>query len=279
MRWLAVVLLAVPVTASAQTDSVRAVVEGRVIDRRGAPLPQTEIIWQTDRRSVMSRADGSFSLEVPLRAETVILVRRPGSNAQVLRVDLSKGMWRGNIVLEPGSFRLPDLAVAAKYAKPAEYAGTSKYDGFFQRRKLGLGSFITREDIKNSNAGHTLEIFRGIPGFYVNVGNPSDPASADIKIPRCRDDLNNHYLGKVAVWIDGSLQIESDMGRGEHGPNEAKLAEMLSRIGPEGIEMIEVFRGPGEIPGQFHWDGCAAIAIWTRYNPVLDTARSGKNPF
>ena len=40
--------------------------------------------------------------------------------------------------------------------------------------------------------------------------------------------------------------------------------EMLERINPAAIEMIEVFRGASEIPAEFHWNGCAVIAIWTR---------------
>jgi hypothetical protein len=108
---LVAVLGFVPGRLLSQTDSARAVVEGRVVSSAGAPLGDTEILWQTDRRSVLSRADGSFSLVVPLRAPTVVLVRRPGYSAQVLRVDLSRGMWRGTIVLEPGSFRLPDVVV------------------------------------------------------------------------------------------------------------------------------------------------------------------------
>src|SRR3979490_696443 len=55
-------------------DSVRAVVEGRGVDPAGNPLAQAEIIWQSDRRSVLSRADGGFNLVVPFRGETVILV-------------------------------------------------------------------------------------------------------------------------------------------------------------------------------------------------------------
>ncbi len=276
---LTVVSLSVPISLAGQTDSVRAVVEGRVIDPVGAPLSQTEIVWQTDKRSVMSRADGSFNLVVPVRGPTVVLVRRPGYSAQALRMDLSSGMWRGTIVLQPGSYRLPDVVVDAKYAKPAEYAGTAKYDGFFQRRKIGIGTFITREDIERSNSVHTLEILRSMPGIKVYVGNPGNPASADIKMPRCKDDLRSHLLGKVTVWIDGQMQQETmSSDQGEHGQNEFRLAEMLSRVSAKGIEMIEVYRGPGEIPGQFHWDGCAAIVIWTRYNPATDTTKAPANP-
>ncbi len=273
-----VLALSIPVATAAQADSARAVVEGKILDPTGAPLPETEILWQTDRRSVMSRADGSFSLVVPIRGETVILVRKPGYNAQALRVDLSQGMWRGNIVLQPGSFRLPEVVVTAKNAKPAEYAGTSKFDEFFQRKKLGLGTFISREQIEKSNAIHTIEIFRGIPGLYVNVGIVGAPETADIRISRCQGD--DHRVGKVTVWIDGQMLNEQG-GRpdsGQHGVGSFRLAEMLSRISARGIEMIEVYRGAGQIPGQFHWDGCAAIVIWTRHNPVADTAKSPPKP-
>jgi carboxypeptidase family protein/TonB-dependent receptor-like protein len=259
----------------AQADSVRAVVEGRVVDPDGASIAGAEVVWQGDKRSVSSRADGSFSLTVPLRAETVILVRRPGYSAQALRVDLTTGMWRGTIVLTPGSLRLPDIEVAARYAKPAQYSGTTKYDDFFRRQKLGIGTFVSRDQIERMNAFHTLEILRGIPGIHVNVGIPGDPFTADIRIPRC--ESLDHKLGKVSVWIDGQMLIEPSHPPDERyrfGVGSVDLAEQLQRISPAGIEMVEVFRGPSQIPGEFHWDGCAAIAIWTRYNPGPDTTRT-----
>lgn len=254
----------------AQTDTVRAVVEGRIVDSNGSVLPEVEVIWQGDRRSVFSRADGSFSLAIPVRGEAVVLFRRPGYSAQVLRIDTSKGFWRGRVVLVPGSQRLPDIEVAARYAKPAEYSGTVKYDDFFRRQKLGLGTFISREQIEKMNAYHTLEILRGIPGVYVNPGNPGDPLSADIRMPRCTGEGNR--LGKVTVWIDGQRVNEvGDVGNRNqypHGLNSYLLAEQLERIAASGIEMIEVYRGASQIPGEFHWDGCAVIAIWTRHNPM-----------
>lgn len=48
--------------------------------------------------------------------------------------------------------------------------------------------------------------------------------------------------------------------------DEEPEIEMLSRVNPSDIEMIEVFRGAGQIPGVFHWNGCAVVAIWTRWN-------------
>jgi hypothetical protein len=56
-------------------------------------------------------------------------------------------------------------------------------------------------------------------------------------------------------------------GRSPANPfDEEPAVEMLSRINPSDIEMIEVYRGASEIPGVFHWNGCAVIAVWTRWN-------------
>ena len=42
------------------------------------------------------------------------------------------------------------------------------------------------------------------------------------------------------------------------------VGEMLDRINPAQIELIEVYRGVSDLPGEFHDDNCAAIVIWTK---------------
>ncbi len=42
------------------------------------------------------------------------------------------------------------------------------------------------------------------------------------------------------------------------------VAEMLDRIGPFQIELIDVYRGVSDLPAEFHDDNCAAIVIWTK---------------
>ena len=254
-------LTVAPSALLAQTDTLRGRIAGHVIDPMRNPIREAEVLWQGDRRSVLTRADGSFALEIPARGDVVILVRRPGYNAQALRIDLRRtASWEGDIMLVPGSFKLPDIDVIAVNAKPARYANTHKYDDFFQRQKIGLGTFISREQIEKMNAFHTIEILRGIPGIYTNVGNPGDPTSADIRFARCTG-----MDSKVTVWVDGRMLIPSveDVGPRK---NSVNLAAQLERIAPSGIEMVEIYRGVSQIPGVYHWDGCAVIAIWTRHN-------------
>ena len=258
-----------PAVLAAQADTLHGRISGRVIDPVGTPIREAEVLWQGDRRSVLTRADGSFSLEFPARGEVVILVRRPGYSAQALRIDLRRtASWQGDIMLVPGSFKLPDIEVTAVNAKPVRYANTHKYDGFFQRQRLGIGTFSSRDQIEKMNAIHTIEILRAIPGIYTNVGNPGDPYSADIRFPRCQGQ------GKVSVWIDGQMLIGGgfDRGPGSSGGwlnprgKSTELAAQLERIAVAGIEMVEVYKGVSDIPGVYHWDGCAVIAIWTRHH-------------
>jgi hypothetical protein len=68
------------------------------------------------------------------------------------------------------------------------------------------------------------------------------------------------------VFIDGVRQLPPKLELASGLTEDEPVIDMLSRISPSDIEMIEVYRGAGEIPGVFHWDGCAVIAIWTRWN-------------
>lgn len=259
---LTVLPLLAPILLSAQTDSARSVIEGRIRDLDGRPVAEAEVLWQKGALSATSRSDGSFSLVLPVRGEVVILVRKPGYNGQALRVDLTdRLLWRGDILLLAGSYRLPDIEVEARFAKPAEYAGTAKYDDFFRRQRLRLGTFISREDIEKMNAFYTLEILRAVPGMSINVGDPGDPSAADIRIPKCVG-----HMGGVSVFIDGMRLNPTREQVPTRRQMSFEVAEQLLRIGPANIEMIEVYRGASQIPGEFHWDGCAVIAIWTRWN-------------
>jgi hypothetical protein len=149
--------------------------------------------------------------------------------------------------------------VTARYAKPAAYAGTAKFDGFFRRQRLGVGTYISREQIERSNAFHTIEILRGIPGVRADI----HPVITDqaVSFARCgqRDPDYN-----VTVWIDGQRIYPE----GGSVASPKAVAEMIARISPTGIEMMEIYRGASQIPAEYHTDGCAAVVIWTRHNRV-----------
>jgi hypothetical protein len=130
---------------------------------------------------------------------------------------------------------------------------------------MGLEAYLMRDEIERRGAGRTPSLLRGIRGvrlLYRHAG----VSGTDLEIIGC---------DKVGVWIDGQKQRYADVPRprrnGEglgHGAvtesTWGATASHLERVLPSQIEMIEVYRGPAEMPAEFIDDSCAAIAVWTR---------------
>jgi hypothetical protein len=178
----------------------------------------------------------------------VVRVRRIGFNAQYLSASLQAGETKTvEIVLDPGTVELPELSVTARSVKPIEYAWTTRYDDFFRRRQTGFGVYLTREDIDKRKPFRTPNLLVGIAGIRLRFYH-SGPGGTDVEFSRCP---------RVSVWIDGQKQrFVAGTGLG--------LGELLERVLPSQIALMEVYRGPAEMPAEFLDDSCAAVGIWTR---------------
>jgi carboxypeptidase family protein/TonB-dependent receptor-like protein len=257
---------------AAQTDSARVVLTGRVVDPLGNPVEGAEVRVVGTTQSGMTSATGTFRLLVS-RGNLLVHVRRPGYNQQLLTVPVT---WSGDILLTLGAVQLPNVAVDARYAKPARYSRTSKYDEVFQRQRLGLGQVISRAEIDQRAAQETAQLLEGRAGIRVRIGSEG----TFVAFSRC-----NEYPPKINVYVDGRKLSpalttmgtgdgESILGFMARQPDQKEIdhrrevrmsvGEMLFRITPSDIEMVEIFRGPSELPPQFNDGNCGAIAIWTR---------------
>jgi hypothetical protein len=251
---------------------VAAEIRGWVGTPLEVPIAGAEVSVLGDSLVVLTDSAGNFVLRgVPL-GEHVIRVRRIGFRAQYLAASLRAGERKEvTIALTPGVYELPELAVTARLAKPIEYGWTTKYDEFFRRKYVGLGRYISRQDIDKKAASHTSEILLGVPGVRVYFGAPGI-SSDEVKFRGC---------SQISVWVDGAevrplRQVDPPKsGRGgtigqsawrpqgeSVGP--AEVGEMLERIHPLQIEMIEVYTSPAGMQAEFLGNSCGAIAIWTR---------------
>ena len=80
---------------------------------------------------MLTSVDGASRLIGPRRPNLLVQIRRPGYSAQLLKLD---GDWRSTILLERGALQLLEIQVSARYAKPARYAATTKYDDYSPAR-------------------------------------------------------------------------------------------------------------------------------------------------
>lgn len=75
---------------------------------------------------------------------------------------------------------------------------------------------------------------------------------------------------KINVYVDGRKQQPDTLTNSRMSWEEqqmirkASVGSMVNRVNPADIELVEIFRGPGELPGEFNDGNCGAIAIWTR---------------
>lgn len=243
-----------PPCLSAQTrarDSVS--IFGQVHDDRGRRLAGVDVLVNRREHRATTDAVGRFTIAVT-PSDSNVGFRRIGYHPVLL--DLRPLPPAGDtilVVLSPSPIELPEIIVSAAPSKPLRYAGTTKYDEVFLRKKIGLGTFLSREDLDRRFVMTTPELLQGIPGVRVSIGPAGSPAGSTIQFVRCSQS------NAVAVYIDGNRQVSTG---GELQP----VIEMLNRINPADIEMIEVYRGVAQIPGVYHWDGCAVVAVWTKWN-------------
>lgn len=218
---------------------------GQVTDSLGIPVPNAEIAILSTSLRVVADSDGLFRIPgVPVGLHGVV-VRSIGWKPLFFLIRMEAGQEQvARIGLEPAPQRLPEIVVqGGKFAKPPEYAFTTRYDDFFRRRRVRAGTFRVRGDPLFDRAIATGDLLQMIPGVRVSFGGDG----TTVWFSRCSGPG-----AKVAVWIDGARVMNENH-------NEA-----LEYLRPSDIEMIEVYRSPGQIPGEFLADSCAAIVIWTR---------------
>ena len=243
-------------------------ITGRVVDETRHPLERVEVIVNRQEVRGVTGATGIFTLQVSPKDSTIAF-RRIGYRpiVYVIRPLPAPGDTL-LVALEPSAVVLPEVIVSATATKPLRYAFTQKYDDVFRRQRMGFGTLLTRDAIEARLGSSTEQLLDAIPGVHVWNGPPKR-----IRFARCQEP------GGIAVFFDGVLQNQNRPA-GQEQDNSGLLykppsrqatpmdmepeVEILSRINPADIEMIEVFRGPSEIPAVYHWNGCAVVAVWTR---------------
>ncbi len=238
--WL--VIGAAPLTAQEKSG----VFLGRVTDSLGTPVPNAAIALLGTGLQTVADQNGRFQFPaVPVGSHAVV-ARAIGWKPQLFMIRMEEGQEQTfQIGLERAPQFLPDLiAKGTVLEKPPEYAFTSRYDGFFHRRRVRFGTFRVRNQSPwFESASHTADLLQGIPSVRVSSSGPI----TTVAFLGCRGPS-----AKVAVWIDGSRVMTDDH-------NYA-----LDYVSPAEIELIEVYRRAGQIPAEFLSDACAAIVIWTR---------------
>jgi hypothetical protein len=244
-----VVLLALLFPLPAATQSTRgATIAGTVRDSAAQPIADADIIVQHGKHRTRSDSAGNYVLTGLSGGVHVVAARKVGYAPARWDVSVSKsGRMEVNFVLNR-HVQLDTVNVVAVKDCPAH-----SFDGFMCRRASRRGLFLDYDDIDERGGYTTADIFRGIPGFRVDV-RPTRYGPVSVA-------TTTAYTGCISSLVDG----------------RPVSSESLVPLKPYELSGIEVYLSPDSVPEpyrRFTWPKgaahrrCSMVIYWTLWAPL-----------
>jgi TonB family protein len=227
-----------PAGAQAVPPASSSVLQGAVVTDGGVPIAgaQVLLLGRSDAPAVTPE-DGTFHLAAPT-GPAHLLVRRVGFRPETTAVVVAEGVPQLTVRLSPAPWQLAPVVV---HGGPTVITGP--FADFYRRRQLGMGTFITRQDLARRNPTRLADVLRDVPGLRVSETFGRQPGV-----------VMRGSLCAPLAWLDGV-------------PLYAGLPD-LDALTPTSIEGIEIYKGvatvPAELMGPMGAGSCGVLAIWTR---------------
>jgi hypothetical protein len=230
-----------PMAAGAQSPGATLML--RVLAHEsGKPVGGAQVSFPGLNIGGLSDADGRVRITGIPEGTHPLEVRHLGFRTDRLRIAFARdAVVEGEIELILEAIALDSVRVTVVGQLPA-----LRRNGFYGRMQMGVGSFMTREQIRARGALTVSEALRGVEGTRVR---PTRGATGH-HILQSRFGSECHVL----IWIDGVPSSAAD----------------LEGMGTERIAGIEVYHGSA-LPTQFNQIGargyspCGAAVIWTDF--------------
>lgn len=237
-RWAWVLLLSLllPATALAQgTGTLR----GRIVDTEtGEPVAEATVRVR-GLAPVTADSFGRFEVTGLPAGQAQITVQALGYSSNQWRVAIAEGQaLERQFGLDFSGESLPDVVVTARATKLVP-----RYANFEARRERGLGAYLRWDEIKKKNYSTVGEAARSVRGVRLNCVQAEFECYLRMaRTPNCSPEW----------WVDG-----------------VNVRTFTENTPIRDVYGIEIYRGPGEVPGEFSGSnaGCGVIVIWTKSKP------------
>jgi hypothetical protein len=217
----------------------RITIDGLVADTSLAPLAGAQITLMGTGVQVTTGESGRFRIrDVPL-GHYLIVVRRLGYRPTSGIMDLSGAdTLRVSYTLEPSPPTLPGVVIE-------ERSIPFRLLDFEMRRRAGLGTFFTEDDLERRHPVLLSDILNGVLGVQVA------PRRGGGHVVRARRGGSSASACSMKVYLD-------DMPRAS--------GDDLDGIPPRELAGIEIYLGPAEIPPRYNGpgSGCGVMMLWTK---------------
>ena len=261
---MALVMLA----ASATSLAAQGRLTGTVRDTTGAPIAGVEVSVQGISRTATTDRSGAFQLTGIPAGTSQVTLRRVGFSPQTTIMKFVDGENAlGEVVLTAVPREL-DTVRTREQELYRQYPLLREFD---ENRKIGLGQFVTRQQLEVHRGGYMTPIFSQMRGVMMirsaNVASHAWVANSLVPSTSCtvledlggteavtpvRDAACNYCF--PAVFLDNSLIAP----RG--------VAANVGRFNPDQFEAIQVYMGDAQTPARYigRGSGCGVIIFHSR---------------
>ncbi|HEX6576119.1 MAG TPA: carboxypeptidase-like regulatory domain-containing protein [Gemmatimonadaceae bacterium] len=238
---------------------------GRITQRAtGEPVPRARVVLMdlNDRAKSVTSSDsgGTYRIQAPLGGSYKLIVHANGfASVNTPPIELAVGVTTTldiNVPITDSATTIAPVTVTAE--KPlvsAPPGNPHKYDEFLRRRQLGIGTFLTREQIEATPHSQTPEIFSHIAGLKVRQHGTEWYIQSQRCPARLGTGREQETMDDPNPWLYPMLFVDG------HRMRDLKF---ITTISPSQIEAIEVYQGAAQLPADAKGNACAAIYVWLK---------------
>jgi hypothetical protein len=237
-----------------------ATLRGTVVGSDGRPLRDAVVGILGTPDSARTDSGGTFIIEhVPAGTRTVE-VRSIGWLPASVSMDFATNGARDTALsVTRKAQALTPVAVQGSRSSPWMALG-----GFEDRRKRGLGEFVTADEIARHNYTDVASILRGNGKVHVVcLANKRLQGVPCYPIPMMMG-LSSFSVADCIpnFFVDGAQVLVTGAGP----PTSHPFSDLNNMVPPASIRGMEIYTSPGTIPPQYDLmssTGCGSIVIWT----------------
>jgi hypothetical protein len=227
------------------------VVTGRVLEEAtDRPLADVEVRLETTGGRATYRAvtdsTGAFSVRAPRFGSFVLVASMIGmATVSTEPFDVGEGTMTVVLRMSTSAVPLDPLTVEARGGAADLGVLSGYYERMRSNQRLGIGRFVTRDEIDARSPMNVSDLLRAMPRVNVNHGGRGTGAFVTMRAARgeCTP----------ALYIDGARANRRD---------RAFIDEMVR---PMDVEGVEVYVGLAQMPGMYHDENnCGVLLVWTR---------------
>ena len=223
-----------------EPGSAQATLKGRVIDSEiGQPIAGATVTIRRGATPVSTDTLGQFEARDIPEGDAEVTIQVIGYTRGVFRMRFpSSGKMERVFALDFTGARLPAVVVEARAEKLER-----RYVEFEQRRHRQMGTYLRWDELEKQGYASIGDALRTVRGVRIQCNQQAFECSAVmVRTPQCQPTW----------WIDG-----------------VEVRSFHENTSIRDVYGIEVYRGAGEIPGEYAGSNaaCGVIVVWTKSRP------------